>query len=363
VFIRIISPYAKSTVPIDDSTRLGISVVIPNWNGRPLLQKFLPSVMHSVSAFQSASSLPTEVVIADDNSNDDSAAWLHEHFPTVRFEAAKPRRGFAPTVNRGVQAARYSWVYVLNNDVALEPNTLLPLTEHFKDRAVFAVVGQVYDAATGLLIGGGQYGNFRRGFLGVHDRYFVRESEPVTARPYLTLWGNGCSTIYDRNKFLALGGFEELFAPYGWEDVEIGIRAWKQGFSTLYEPRSAIWHARSATIGSRFNRRRVRAVYERNRLWSHWMHLDTSGQLMRHVAMVLVKLMVDPFLFRWETWSSVRQAFSEFPRVRARRMEVLGSRQLLLTEVLQRISEQAGREEVHAYCEQSAPVRACPFKY
>ena len=183
---------------------------------------------------------------------------------------------------------------------------------------MFAVVGQVYDAATGRLIGGGQYGRFRRGFLGVHERFFVRESEPA-AYPYLTFWGNGCSTLYDREKFLALGGFEELFAPYGWEDVEIGIKAWKQGFPTRYEPRSAIWHARSATIGSRFRHRHVRAVYERNRLWAHWMHLDTAGQFMQHGGMVLLKLVLDPLVLRWGTWNSVFEALAKLPQVRARR--------------------------------------------
>jgi GT2 family glycosyltransferase len=363
VFIQGFSPYAKSTLRIDHSAPPGISVVIPSWNGRPLLQKFLPSVMESVAAFQSATSLPAEVLIADDDSSDDTAAWLGENYPTVRFETATPRRGFSPTVNRGVRAAKYAWVYVLNNDVALEPNTLCPLIEHFADPPVFGVVGQVYDAATGLLIGGGQYGEFRRGFLGVHERYFVRESEPPTREPYLTFWGNGCSTIYDREKFLAVGGFEELFAPYGWEDVEIGIKAWKQGFATIYEPRSAIWHARSATIGSRFRRRRVHAVYERNRLWAHWMHLDTAGQFMQHAGMLLVKLMVDPFVLRWETWSSFVQALRELPRVGARRKELLARRQLLLTEVLHRISEQAKRPEVHAYREDTAPVRPCPYAY
>jgi GT2 family glycosyltransferase len=338
-------------------------VVIPSWNGRLLLEKFLPSVLQSVAAFQSASSLPAEVLIADDDSMDDTAAWLGEKFPTVRFETARPRRGFAPTVNRGVRAAKYSWVYVLNNDVALEPNTLAPLIRHFEDQSVFGVVGQVYDAATGLLIGGGQYGEFRRGFLGVHERFFVRESEPASATPYVTLWGNGCSTIYDREKFLAIGGFEELFAPYGWEDVEIGIKAWKQGMPTIYEPRSAIWHARSATIGSRFSRRHVRAVYARNRLWAHWMHLDTTEQFIQHAGMLFVKLIVDPFLLRWETWSSFAQALRALPRISARRKELLARRQMMLTDVFKRISRQDARPEVHAYREKIAPNRPCPYPY
>ena len=337
--------------------------MIPSWNGRRLLQKFLPSVMESVDTFQAATSLPAEVIISDDDSSDDSGVWLQEHYPTIRFETASPRRGFSPTVNRGVRTASYSWIFILNNDVAMEPNTLCPLIEHFLDPSVFGVVGQVYDAATGLLIGGGQYGGFRRGFLGVHDRFFVRESASPASPPYLTFWGNGCSTIYDREKFLAIGGFEELFAPYGWEDVELGIRAWKQGFRTIYEPRSAIWHARSATIGSRFRRRRVRAVYERNRLWAHWLHLDTAEQFLKHAGMLVLKLVFDPFALRWDTWSSFLQAVRELPVVRVRRKDLLAKRRLLLTEVFERIDQQSIRPEVHAYRDDTAPVRPCPYSF
>ena len=107
--------------------------MIPNWNGRALLQRFLGSVVGSVAAFQSATSLPAEVIISDDDSSDDSGVWLEKHHPAVRFLRASARRGFSPTVNRGVRAANYSWVFVLNNDVAMEPHTLTPLIEHFKD--------------------------------------------------------------------------------------------------------------------------------------------------------------------------------------------------------------------------------------
>jgi GT2 family glycosyltransferase len=240
----------------------GISVVIPSWNGRALLEKFLPSVVQSCAAFESRCCLPTEILIADDASNDDTVDWLCEYFPMVRCESAAQRRGFAPTVNRGVQAAKFSWVYVLNNDVALELNTLHTLIWHFENPLVFGVTGQVYDFATGQLRGAGHYGQFQRGFLRVHERYYVRGFEASTAVPYPTLWGSGGSVLYDRNKFLAIGGFEELFAPFGWEDVEICVRAWKQGFVMHYEPQSAVWHQFSSTIRPRFDQRWVQAIYE-----------------------------------------------------------------------------------------------------
>ena len=344
----------------------GISVVIPSWNGRALLKKFLPSVVESIGAFEKRCGLPAEIVVSDDASDDDTVGWLRENFPAVRCDTAAVRRGFAPTVNRGVRAATFSWVYVLNNDVALEPSTLCPLIAHFDDPQVFAVSGQTYDFATGKLYGGGQWGEFRRGFLGVHERYFVREPEAASPTasgeaPYLSLWGSGGSTLYDREKYLAIGGFEELFAPYGWEDVEICVKAWKQGFATHYEPRSAIWHQFSSTIGPRFGRRRVRAVYERNRLWMHWMHLDTAGQFAAHAGMVVLRLLGDPLVLRWENWSALLQAMPELPRVWARRKELLARRKLTLVEVFGRIGEAMRRKEVLAYREEIAPVRACPY--
>ena len=348
-------------MPSAPASSPGLSVVIPSWNGRSLLQKFLPSVVQSVAAFQSTCSLPAEILIADDASSDDTLSWLREHFPSVRCESSATRRGFAPTVNRGVRAARYSSVYVLNNDVALEPTTLSALLPHLSDPLVFAVTGQVYDFASGLLRGGAQYGKFRRGFLGVHERLYVDPSDSCSSAPLLTLWASGGSTLFDREKFLALGGFEELFAPFGWEDVEICLRAWKQGLTIHFEPRSSIWHQFSSTIGSRHSRHHVRAVYERNRLWAHWMHLDTPRQFAAHFFVLFLKLLADPFALRWETWSAFLQALRGLPAIRARRKELLARRRASLVSILQLLAAQAHNPALHHIHAATAPVRPCPY--
>ena len=108
--------------------------------------------------------------------------------------------------------------------------------------------------------------------------------------PLVTIFATGGSSLFDRAKFLALGGLNEMLAPYGWEDVELSLRAWKQGFEIRYEPRSAIWHQFSSTIGARVSRRRVSAAYERNRLLMHWLHLDTRGQAASHALGLAGKL-------------------------------------------------------------------------
>jgi GT2 family glycosyltransferase len=341
----------------------GLSIVVINWNGRGLLDKFFPTVVEAARSFESSRGEPTEIIVADDASSDDSGSWLRAHWPQVRFESSSAQRGFAPTANRGFQASRFPMVYLVNNDVALAPATLAPLAAHLSDPSVFAATGNAYDYATGVLRGAGQRGKFRRGFLSVHSR-FVVASEALESQanvnpnldPLLTLYATGGSSLFDRDKFLALGGFEEMLSPYGWEDVELSLRAWKQGFEVRYEPRSAIWHQFSSTIGSRVPARRVAATYERNRLLAHWLHLDTRGQRAAHALGLTVKLLASPILGDTEYWQAFRQAWQLRSKVQARRAELRKTQRRTLAEVLSKIEAQMSRPELLRLETASAPV-------
>lgn len=341
----------------------GLSVVVPSWNGRALLETFLPSVVTAAAAYEAACREPTEVIVADDASGDDTSAWLAARFPQVRIEAGERQQGFAPTANRGVEAARYGLVYLVNNDVALEPATLPPLAAHFADPRVFAVASQVYDYASGVLSGAGQVGELRRGFLGIHRRYFVSAPSPSrTAPPFLTLYASGGSALFDREKFLVLGGFDELLAPFGWEDVELGLRAWKQGYELRFEPASAVWHQFSSTLGTRYARRHVRAVYERNRLLAHWLHLEQPAALAAHAAFLLLKLVASPLIGRWENWIGFAGAVTRLGEVRARRARLRTAQQRSLADVLETLAGQLRRPEVELLAQDNAPVRLCPLR-
>jgi GT2 family glycosyltransferase len=331
----------------------GISIVVTNWNGRALLEKFLPTVIEAARGFESAHGEPTDILIADDGSTDDSERWVWEHWPEVRFERSPRQLGFAPTANRGVRAARFSLVYLVNNDVAMTAATLPPLAAHFGEANVLAVSGNAYDFGTGVLRGAGQRGRFRRGFLGVHSRFFV-PSPPVQMAPLATLYATGGSSLFDRDKFLALGGFEEMLAPYGWEDVELSLRAWKQGFEIRYEPRSAIWHQFSSTIGAHVPRRRATATYERNRILAHWLHLDTFGQKASHGVGLGVKLLTCSLSGRTEYWRAFARALAFRDKVNGRRAELRRTQRRTLAEVVRKIEEQMSRPEVRPLNDSSA---------
>jgi GT2 family glycosyltransferase len=343
-----------------ETPQTGLSIVIPSWNGRALLERFLPSVASAAAAYEAACRQPTEILVADDASEDGTPEWLARNYPRLRCEPSARRQGFGPTANRGIRAASYGLVFLLNNDVALEPATLPPLAAHFHSPGVFAVAGQVYDYQTGLLSGAGQLGRFRRGFLEIHRRYFVAGTSEAGGPPWLTLFTSGGSSLFDREKFLALGGFEDLLAPFGWEDVELSLRAWKQGYELHYEPRSAVWHQFSSTISPGFRRRYVRAIYERNRLLGHWLHLDSRGEFAAQAFALSGKLLASTLVGRWEAWSALRQALSFRSEIRVKRKSLQTRRQRVLHEVLQQVAQQLERPGARLLDRKSAPTRACP---
>jgi GT2 family glycosyltransferase len=280
----------------------GLSVVVPTWNGRTLLEEFLPTVIAATAHYAAASVEPVEIVVVDDGSSDDTREW------TKRAESSSPvslrlvslpvNRGFAAACNAGAAAAAYSRMLLLNNDLAIEVRAIGPLVAQLDGGdgrgPLFAVHCRTKDIATGEDAGTGKVGGFARGFLRVHQSYAPAED---ARRPLPSIFPNGGATLFDRGRFLELGGFDEIFAPFYFEDVELGYRAWKRGWTVGYEPRSVVRHRFSSTIGS-FGRAKIQAVSQRNRLLLHWIHLHDRRWLAQHLIWVALLALWSVISFR-----------------------------------------------------------------
>src|SRR3954462_7651360 len=116
--------------------RRGASVVIPNWNGRDLLEKYLPSVVEAMGG--------NEIIVVDNGSTDGSAEFLRAAFPSVRVLALPKNLGFGGGSNAGFRAATNDIVVLLNSDMRVAPDFLAPLLEGFRAPAVFAVSCQIF---------------------------------------------------------------------------------------------------------------------------------------------------------------------------------------------------------------------------
>src|SRR5436190_2216188 len=118
---------------------LGATVVIPNWNGRDLLEKYLPSIIEAL-----CNNPANEILVVDNGSTDDSVTFLRQHFPSVRVLALAHNLGFGGGSNAGFRAAANGIVVLLNSDMRVDRNFLQPLLDSFADDQVFAVSCQIF---------------------------------------------------------------------------------------------------------------------------------------------------------------------------------------------------------------------------
>lgn len=261
----------KRLPPDVQASRDSATVVIPNWNGRDLLAKYLPSVQAAL-----AGNDKNEILVVDNGSEDGSAAFLRENFPNVRVLALPRNLGFGGGSNEGFRAARNDIVVLLNSDMRVEADFLEPLLAGFTDEKVFAVSCQIFfsDPAklreeTGLTQGWWENGALRVG----------HRIDPVITSLYPCFYGGGGSCAFDRRKFLELGGFDELFRPFYFEDTDLGYQAWKRGWKVLYQPASTVYHEHRGTIGKKFSPAYIDAVLKRNLILFSWKNIHEWRRL------------------------------------------------------------------------------------
>jgi GT2 family glycosyltransferase len=260
------------------------AVIIPNWNGRDLLAANLPSILKACGEAET----PCEVVVVDDGSDDNSVELLWTHFPEVRVIRHEENRGFGRACMSGAQATPVEALIFLNSDVQVAPGFLAPLLVTIQQEECFAAT-PIFLAPDGVVLGSSlRVPYLRRGQI----RYRRTDTNvlvsPAKRRgPWYTLCPDGAAFAVRRDRFLELGGFDELFEPFYYEDVDLGIRAWRRGWSCQVAPESRVWHQGRRSIERRFSRLYIRAVRKRNRMLCLTKNLTTRSQLFAHLVFQL----------------------------------------------------------------------------
>ena len=256
------------------------TVVIPNWNGRDLLAKYLPSIVEALSA-----NPRNEILVVDNASADGSAEFLHTQFPQVRVLNLDRNYGFGGGSNRGFTAASNDIVVLLNSDMRVAPDFLQPLLDGFSAPDVFAVSCQIFFSdpekpreETGLTECW-----WHRGMLRARHR---ADENVQTIWP--CFYGGGGSCAFDRRKFLELGGFDELLRPFYMEDSDVGLMAWRRGWRILYQPDSRVWHEHRGTIGKTFSRGYIDGVIGKNAILYAWKNAHAPARILAHFAWMMI---------------------------------------------------------------------------
>jgi GT2 family glycosyltransferase len=333
--------------------------MIPNWNGIELLKRFFPSVITAALSYAEKKQSDVEIVIVDDGSTDGSYEWLTEQSARiekpVEMRVLKNERnmGFGPTCNRGIAAARYPLVFLLNNDVEVDEDAIAPLVENFADENVFAAHCHVFDVESEKVCGTGKLGSFKRGSIRVHQSYAVRQNKTdgtntQAAKPLYSIFAGGGASMYNRERFVSIGSFDSLLYPIYWEDVEISYRAWKRGLTVLYEPRSIVKHRVSSTMRKE-NRRKIWMIQQRNRIIYHWINLHDARMFASHVLWMVFLALTSPVAFKPSFLLVCFEALKKLPAIRKRRLEEKTAATRTDRELMKIFQEMKLRDDIKVY--------------
>jgi hypothetical protein len=222
-----------------------VSVVIPTWNRRDLLERALDDLGRQTRA-------PNEILVVDNGSGDGSALVAAQR--GARVLEMGWNAGFSRAVNRGVRESRHEWVAILNNDVQLESNWLERLLGAATEWGAWFATGKILrgdgrlDATFDAVARSGCAWRCGGGRLDGPEWSSGREiwSAPFTA------------ALFRRELFDLAGPLDEEFGTY-LEDVEFGLRCRLRGCSGRYVPEAVAYHEGSSTWG-RWDARTVRSI-------------------------------------------------------------------------------------------------------
>lgn len=224
-----------------------VAVVILNWNGKELMEQFLPSVIeHSPREY-------SEVIVADNGSTDGSVEMLEQKFPSVGIIRLKENYGFAEGYNRALERVNSEYTVLLNSDVEVTPGWLdAPVKAMDADHSIACVQPKIrayhnkqhfeYAGAAGGYID--RYGYpFCRGRV----LHVVEEDKGQYDTPADVLWATGACLFIRTSVYKSEGGLDGRFFAHQ-EEVEMCWRLRCRGYRLMCIPQSVVYHVGGATL-------------------------------------------------------------------------------------------------------------------
>lgn len=312
-----------------------VTVVIPNFNGAGFILESLQAVKEAADRYPGE----VHIIVVDDGSTDNSVAAIGERHANVEIVAKSVNAGFAQAVKTGMQAAKTEWVVLLNSDVYPDDGFLQPLMRWVGRDDLFAVGCRVERSDGTVEKISWVRRELRWGAL-VTKPWLMEEYDGLLERDQaaFTLFASGGSMLVDRHKFLEIGGFLPFFEPFYYEDVDLGIRAWRRGWQILAEPASRVVHDSGQTIDKVNRASRVDRIRKRNKLYVDWLHLDGPTLWLQSLLRLVLKALGWLIKGRWLELKSLGDALRQLSVVRAASKSIASSSRYSLREVTKLIN-------------------------
>ena len=220
------------------------AVVILNWNGKDFLEKFLPKVI--------ACSPEASIVVADNDSSDDSVSYVRNTFEEVIIVQNQKNGGFAKGYNDALKKVKAKFYLLLNSDVEVSEGWLQPLISQMQDKQVAGCQPKVlaYDRNNYFEHAGASGGYLDRNYFPFCRGRILKEYEIDKNQYDATqeiFWSTGACMMIRSELFHEVGGFDEDFFAH-MEEIDLCWRIKRLGYSFMVVPESKVYHVGGGTL-------------------------------------------------------------------------------------------------------------------
>jgi len=223
------------------------AVVILNWNGQELLERFLLALLQHTPAEIA------EIIIADNGSTDGSESFLTAKYPQIRLMTFDRNYGFAEGYNRALSQLEHEYVVLLNSDVEVTARWLETALDYLDAHPeVAALQPKLLDYKNKTAF---EYAGAAGGFIDVFGYPFCRGRIFTTVEkdcgqydnPSEVFWATGACLFIRLKDFREAGGFDKNFFAHQ-EEIDLCWRLRARGKKIVCLPQSVVYHIGGATL-------------------------------------------------------------------------------------------------------------------
>ncbi|MDE7017202.1 MAG: glycosyltransferase family 2 protein [Lachnospiraceae bacterium] len=266
------------------------TVIIPNYNGIQYLEDCLSSLKGEQA----------HIIVVDNGSTDGSFEMIGEKFPTVRTIRFSKNTGFCKAINAGVAVASTQYVIFLNNDTVVEAGFVQALECAMDaDSHIFSASAKMISMREqGKIDDAGDL------YCALGWAYAIGKGKPEAdyTKSYRIFAACAGAAIYRRSIIQKIGGLDENHFAY-LEDIDLGYRALIYGYRNVFAPDARVYHAGSASSGSRHNAFKV-GLASRNSIYLLYKNMPAL-QIILNLPTLAIGFTVKALFFSWKGFGGV----------------------------------------------------------
>jgi GT2 family glycosyltransferase len=223
-----------------------VAIVILNWNGKKFLEQFLPSVISSTYSNH-------EIIVADNNSSDDSIEFLKTNHPFVKIIQNADNWGFARGYNEALKQVSADYYVLLNSDVEVSGHWLEPMVDLLEnDNSIAACQPKILSFHNKKMF---EYAGAAGGWIDKYGYPFCKgrvfdkceEDRGQYDQPAPIFWASGAALFIRSSAFQESGGFDQYFFAHQ-EEIDLCWRLQLAGHKIYSCPSSIVYHVGAGTL-------------------------------------------------------------------------------------------------------------------